>query len=325
MLSHITQRFKKIKVGVGDLGIVLFSLVLALFLWFLQNLSEDFITLVDVAVTAESNIDGYSTESSNSAIVSARCKYSGISLFSIHQLLNRKPVRVFIEPKDLVHKEGDVFVLSNAALPKYANAFFGDNASLESFISQNIQFRFNQENHKRVPVMPVHQLSFKSQYMAASEMVVEPDSITIYGEPFRLDNIDRVYTENIVLKDLKTSRHGTVNIERNPEVRYSEKSVNYSLDVTRFVEIKETVRVSTRNFSSSKNISVYPSTAEVIYKCVFPLQKDPTSQVSIYIDGNDFNSSINGRCVARAANLPIGVISYTIEPQIFEVIESSHK
>ena len=97
------------------------------------------------------------------------------------------------------------------------------------------------------------------------------------------------------------------------------------MDVTRFVEIKETVKISARNFPSSRNISIYPSTAEVIYKCVFPLQKDPSEHVSFYVDGNDFSSSINGRCVARAANLPDGVISYTIEPQIFEIIDSSRK
>jgi len=325
MPGNITSRLKKYKVGRRDLVILLVSIVLALFLWFLQNLSQEFVTLVEVPVTAESNIDGYSEESSNSTIISARCKYNGISLTHLGQFRHRKPVKVYIDPKDLVNKEDDIFVLSDNALPKYTNAFFGDEASMEGYVSQNIQFRFAKQNHKKVPVMPVHQTTFRPQFMAAGEMVVEPDSITIYGEPFRIDNIDRVYTENIVLKDIKNSRHGTVSIEKYPEVRYSEKNVTYSLEVTRYVEIKETVRVSSRNFPSNKNISIYPSTAEVVYKCEFPLKKDPASQVSIYVDGNDFNSSINGRCVARAANLPSGVISYSIDPQIFEVIESAHK
>ena len=106
-------------------------------------------------------------------------------------------------------------------------------------------------------------------------------------------------------------------------LRMSEQEVGYSLEVTRYVEISTEVAVTPRNVPAGMKLSVYPSTARVVYKCVFPLTHDPSDVVSFNIDYNDFQKSIGGRCMANHSKMPDGVIEYSIEPEVFDCVEES--
>ena len=98
--------------------------------------------------------------------------------------------------------------------------------------------------------------------------------------------------------------------------------VSYALDVTRYVEVHREVKVGTRNVPAGRELTVYPSVADVVFRCVFPLASDPTESISFYVDYNDFVHSINGRCVPRDSGLPASVIDYALDPGVLECIES---
>ena len=59
-----------------------------------------------------------------------------------------------------------------------------------------------------------------------------------------------------------------------------------------------------------------------VFRCVFPVSKDPTEAVRLYIDYGDFVSSLNGRCIPKALSLPSGVIDYYVYPEVFDCILS---
>ncbi len=304
-----------------DITVFLVSLLLAFSIWLIHNLSLYYSDTMNVPVVAECNIEGHSNRSSNSNIIAARCRTSGFSLLRNRHQAKRKAVVVRFDPKDMHCKEGELFTVSAAELGNYVTEIFGDDVRLESFLSETVQFRFPFENHKRVPVQAVQVVSFKPQYMAMGQMKLQPDSVTVYGEPFHLENIDRVFTRTIDLPNLKSSAHGSVRIEPVSGIRMSETEVNYTLDVTRYVEIRSEVSVQVRNLPAGKKMSVYPSTATVLFKCAFPLSQDPTQDVQFYIDYLDFQKSIGGKCVAHASRVPNGVIECTLTPEVFDCVE----
>ena len=306
-----------------DLAVFLFSLLLAFGIWLLHNLSLNYSDTMSVPVVAECNLEGHANVSSNSSVVVARCRTTGFSLLRNARQRKRDAVRIRFQCKDMHQKEGEIFSIGAAELGSYVGEIFGDGVRLESILSENVQFRFPFENHRRVPVQAMHVMSFKPQYMAMGEMRLQPDSVTVYGEPFHLEHIDRVSTRTINLPNLHSSAHGVVKLEPIAGVRLSETEVNYSLDVTRFVEISAEAVVSLRNVPSGVRLSVYPSTAKVVYRCAFPLSRDPTDDVRFYIDYKDFANSRDGKCVPRVSGIPEGVISYAISPEVFECIESS--
>ena len=315
----------KLHVNGRDLTVFLLSLLLAFGIWLIHNLSLNYSDIVSVQVVAVSNLEGHSKKSSNTSAIVARCRTTGFNMIRLHNSFKKKAVSIFFDKTDLHHKDGDAFYITSESLSKYVRDIYGDGISLESFTSKIVYFRFPYENHKKVPVQPVHVLSFKSQYMATGEMKLDPDSVVVYGEPYHIDRIERVYTQTISLSNLHSGVHGVARIEDIKGIRMSDEEVNYSMDVVRYVEIQATLPLKVRNVPSDRILTVYPSKANVILRCIFPVTDDPTGKVGIYVDYRDFMNSINGRCVPRSGKLPQGVIEVITDPQIFDCVETIKK
>ena len=90
--------------------------------------------------------------------------------------------------------------------------------------------------------------------------------------------------------------------------------------VTRFVELRAEVNIGVRNAPAGVELSVLPSTATVVFRCVFPTPSDPAENTSFYIDYKDFANSITGRCVARCSGLPATVLGYDMQPEVFDCV-----
>lgn len=315
--------FEKLHLKEGDTVVFLVSIAISLGAWLVTNLSRSYSCIVSIPVYAQSNLDGHADSSPTTSEVSARCRATGFHI--VKHRNDSEPVTLFFQPTDLHHVGGDVFSITANELAGYAEQLFGTGVTLESFLTPDIQFTFPEENHKKVPVQPVQTVSYRPQYTATGPMTFEPDSVVLYGEPLHLDNIDRVYTAPIFLSNLKSSARGVVRLETPKGVRCSSSEVTYSLDVTRYVEVRSTVKIWTRNVPSGRELSVYPSTAEVIYRCSFPLGVDPTQGVSFWIDYRDFAGSLGGRCIPGVSGLSRNIIDYRLEPEVFECIEVASK
>ena len=321
MHNKIHLRFlERMQIDVRDLVVFLLSLMLAFGIWLVHNLTLRYSAIMNVSVTAMSNIPGRAAESSNTAVISARCRASGFKLLKNGRNPD-KTVKVFFNPDDFTKGEDDTFYLSSNALASYVPDIFGEDVQLESFVTQNAIFRFSAENNKKVPVSPKLISSFRPQYTSVGGIQFSPDSVMLYGDPNYLESIDRVFTRPLELKNLKNDVHGEIELDVPSGLRASENSVSYSLQVTRYVEVSSEIRIDVINLPADKFLSVYPSTAKVVFRCVFPLSADPSRSVSLYIDYEEFAQSVNGRCVARVSGLPSSVIDYTVEPQIFECME----
>ena len=275
--------------------------------------------LVSVSVIAQSNIPGRAEKSSDEVAVTARCKASGFRLLYLGR--RTKPVTVRFDPEDMQHEEGDFFSISSTQLYKYVNGLFGAGASVESFLIDALRFRFVPELNKKVPVRAVTFFSYRPQYMQVSDIRLQPDSVLVYGSPDMLSGISEVCTRTIVKNDIHGNMHGEIALEEPLRTRLSEHVVSWEQDVSRFVEIPAELPVSVRGVPAGSVMSVYPSTVKAIFKCVFPVMADPSSIAECHVDYAEFQKSVTGRCMIRCINLPKGVISCKLEPEVAECIE----
>ncbi|MCR5759802.1 MAG: hypothetical protein K6G39_05545, partial [Bacteroidales bacterium] len=69
------------------------------------------------------------------------------------------------------------------------------------------------------------------------------------------------------------------------------------------------------------NVSVYPSRAQVVFRCMFPAKGNPAELCEFYVDYAEFSGSLSGRCVAHCDKLPAFVIDYRMEPEVFDCME----
>ncbi len=297
------------------------SVLLAFLVWFLVNLSQTYTGVISVPVVAQCNLDGYGTESSNTVLVSARCRTEGFRLVREFSRRERPPVKVKFNKSDLRRTGHGEFSVIGGAKNSYINQFFGDDAQLEAFITDTLRFTFPVENHKKVPVDVPLSLSCRSQYMQSGHFRVMPDSITVYGSEEKLEAVDRVTTSRLVLTEVASSQHGLLKLNPIKDVRFSAEEVSYELPVSRYVELSSTVALEVWNVPAGASLQVYPPTAQIYLRCAFPITKDPLTTLRLYIDWRDFSSSLTGRCVPRIMRLPAGVLDYRVEPEVFDCIE----
>lgn len=298
------------------------SFLLAVVIWLLSNLSRDYSGVISVPVVAECNIPGHSNVSSNQTTVSARCRASGFRLMGEKVRSGKRPVRVSIARSDIRSGGGDRFYLSGNAKNSYLEQIFGDAVAVEAFISDTLAFTFPAVNHKKVPVQLAGDVSYRSQYMAAGPMRLSPDSVTVYGEPGRLDIVDHVSTATLLLDDVHDSQHGLLRLRSIKGIRLSDAEVSYELPVARYVEVRSTLPISVDGVPAGRQLQVFPSQATVILHCTFPVGRDPFESFRLSIDYMDFVTSLSGRCIPRADKLPPGVLDYRVVPAIFDCIET---
>ena len=298
------------------------SLVLALLIWFLSNLSRSYSGVLGVPVVAECNLQGYSNISSNSAMLSARCRAEGFRLLREGTRRSRKPVQVAFDRADLRHAAGERFFVTGNVMNNYLRQIFGDKVDMEDIITDTLYFIFSPENNKRVPVNFAGDFTYRAQYMASGPLRLTPDSVTVYGEKARLDLVDHVSTAQIYPDDVHDTQHGVLRLNRIKGVRLSDSEVSYELPVSRYVELRSELPVTVRNAPGGHHLDVFPSRATVILHCTFPVGRNPFEAFELFIDSADFASSLSGRCVARVNELPSGVLDYRVEPAVFDCLET---
>lgn len=296
------------------------AVVASLAIWLIGNLSQETTGLVSVPVVAHSSIVGRSAAAMESVQVTANVTASGFRLLGL-SLRGSRPVDVVMDPDLFRHSEGDFFTVSANNLVRYTEAIFGARTKAQ-FASDYITVRFAPESYKKVPVVPVRQIRFREQYMATSEMKLTPDSVLVYGNPSRIAGIGQVLTRQISKHDVDRSLHGKVKFEVPAGTRLSAKEASYSLDVSRYVGIREKVKVGVRNVPEGKILSVYPSTVDVSFRFIFPISGNPAGAADFYVDYNEFAASIGGKCMVRAEGLPEMTISWEADPQFCDCVES---
>jgi len=298
---------------------LLLCLLLSAGIWLIHNLSQTYVSLVSVPVAAESNIEGHAGASTTEATVTAQVRASGFRHARMSGRYHR-PIRVSVSPSDFRREGDNLYSIPVSNLYKYSSQIFGDGVSIESIVSEAPRFVFPAVAYRKVPVRKVQSLDFEPQYMATRPMTLQPDSVLVYGEPARIESIEYVLTRPIDLWNIRSSVHGSVRLEVPSGVRLSETEVAYSMEVSRYVEVTSEVDVETRNVPRGSELVVLPSRASVTFRCVFPMGSDPAKNARFYVDYSDFAGSITGRCVARTEDLPSGVISWNMVPEVFDCI-----
>lgn len=298
----------------------LLCLLLSASIWLIHNLSQSYTGAVTVSVLAKSALKGRADTASEGVILNARVTATGFRLISIRR--SSKDVTVTVDPADFEYSSlDDRFYVSASNLAKYSSDIFGEGVVLVNFLNQSYGFSFRRENNRTVPVKPVVNASYKPQYMPVGQMRIQPDSVVVYGSETVLDGIDAVFTRPITLGDLSKNVSGVARLVPVQGLRMSESEVTWALDVVRYVEQTSEVKIVVRGAPAGVRLSVFPSTAHAVFRCRFPSKGNPAEVCEFYVDYAEFARSISGNCVVRCSNLPAGVISWTIDPEVVDCME----
>ncbi len=315
MRKLYNKLLESLNISGRDLAVFVLALLLAFSTWLIHNLSLKYNDYLTSTVIAQCSLEGHAGTSINRSDVVARCRATGYqALKSRIKAHHDRPVTVTFSPSVMQHKEDDLFYVLSSDLKEYAHLIYGEGATLEYFVSDTLFFRFPEVDHKKVPVVPVYSITYADQHMGEGQLKVVPDSVTLYGESHRLESIDKVFTNHIKYVSLSSDIQGVVGLEGIRGVRMSIDEVHYLLGVTRYVGISRSLPVKVVNLPVDKRLHVFPSSAVISAKLVFPLVASDYENLELQVDYRDYVNSLSGKCPVKLSSLPKGMISYDVNP-----------
>ena len=139
--------------NVGDMIIFIISLLFAFFMWEIQKLSQDYSSYFNYYILINTNIPGYSQNSTSDDVLVVRGRASGFYILKQNYTsINNKIIELDIDPR-LVHKINsfpDKFYINSQDIKNRVQEYIGDDLQLEGFITDTLFFRLNEQMFKKV-------------------------------------------------------------------------------------------------------------------------------------------------------------------------------
>ncbi len=324
MRDFINRIYKLLNLSGRDWVVFVLALLLAFSTWVIHKLSLEYSVFLTVEVVAESNIEGRSNRSSGATEIMARCRTTGWRILYA-QMKRGEIVNIKFPATVFQHEDDERYFVTSEKLHEYVDQIFGSSVSLEYFVTDKIYFKFPQEIFKRVPVKPVTSLAFEDQFIASSQLVITPDTVTVYGDKLHLDALEYVTTATISHSSINKDFSGMVSLTPINGMRFSVDEVHYEMDVVRYLEvIRKNVPVLVVNTPSGVECAAEPASVDVLLDVEFPLKDDPKKDMVVTADYNELKTSLSGKVSLKPSSMPLGVVRYEINPvavRIREIVE----
>lgn len=307
----------------GDLLILVFSLLLAFFIWAMHSFTQHYSTFYTYKVVADSNIEGRARSALSYNSLVLRGKSSGF--FILQQRLEEKTgetgLHLFVDSRMLAPVEGkaDLFYVLGEDLRERVQEALGNDFELESITTDTLYFQFPKQANKKVPVVADQNISYAPQYMSFGKIQLTPDSVVVYGNEEIVKNIDAVYTQTISEHKADSPVQGVVGLKSIRGVRFSDEHIYYSLAVGRFFETSIRRKVNVINAPADAGVILIPHEIELTYRMHFEDKKEHAeSAFKVVVDYNSIGrSNIAKPYVVRK---PANIIDLKCDPVFIECI-----
>ena len=240
--------------NMGRERIVVFvvAFILAICLWFMVNLSQNFTLNIELPIEKGAMPDDRALSKALPQAATVSVSGEGWQLISIYN--NPPSVNV-----DVMNPEINLY----EQVQRQVNALYDVNTDKVQplMLTLNLEPRHS----KRVPVRPVLDVSFKGQYGFIGEPDLEPDSVTISGAASLLQNIKDWPTDSLSLSTVSTDISRPVQLKSSELITLSQNEVEFNGQVAQFTEGETNVMLSTQNLPIGQSISFSPSSITIKY------------------------------------------------------------
>ena len=313
---------RKIWGGGRNWIILVFSLLLAFFMWSIMKLSASYSSYVRYRIEASTNIPGRSNTAVSTDVLVIGAKSTGFHI--IQNLQGAQGNALLLDEIDGKHfrkyrEDGDLFYLLPDNIRQKIQDALGADVKVESLATDTLFFEFPVQGNRKVAVVASSAIKYGKQFMPYSEILLKPDSVLIYGDEAVISNIHHVTTQAIKSNDTQHSLSGVVKLNPLKGVRFSQEEIFYSQEVGRFVEHTVNVPVTIGNAPSYANVAIVPQEVTIKYR-------QPFVGASAYSQ-QDFSVVVEYDEILRkdvvkpnVARMPEGILTIDMEPKFVECV-----
>ena len=248
--------------------VFLFFVALSTIFWFLLQLEDEYETEISLPIRYSDFPAGkiLVNELPNHFIL--RVKGHGFKLLE-YKISNKfLPFPINVNKLTLkMHSESSYIKLF--ALSKNLNndiqRWLDSELKIISIYPDSLHFDFAERIFKRVPVESQLNIVPATQYLIRGEIIFSPDSITISGANPIVDTINKVYTRKQDLLELKANYKNDIKLEKINNIDFSEDKVDVSINIEKFTEGSQKVKLSIINIPDSLVLRTFPNEITITY------------------------------------------------------------
>ncbi len=175
--------------------------------------------------------------------------------------LRLKPQEIKI---DLSKLEKRNFVVIKEQLAEINEQLFSTQRII-SVKPDTLYFDFTSRKVKRVPVILVSNLKFKSQFNLPSSIILKPDYVTVSGPSDQLLRIQEWYTDTLKANNLNAETVANITL-KNPQmanISIFPARVEARIPVEEFTEKQMVIPIKVLNNTSFYNVKLIPATVSI--------------------------------------------------------------
>jgi hypothetical protein len=248
--------------------IFLFFVVLSTIFWFLNQLEEEYLTEISLPVR-------YTNFPKDKILVNdlpnhfdLRIRAHGYKLLE-YKISNKfLPYSINVNSLTLrMHSKSEVtsfFALTRLLTKDIENQISSD-LEIVSILPDSLHFEFADKVFKKVPVVSLLNLVPATQYMIRGDIEFSPDSITISGARPIIDTINFVNTKQVDFTELNANLNDEIDLKAINNVEFSEDEVEVSINIEKFTEGSQKIKLNVINVPDSLIIKTFPKEITVAY------------------------------------------------------------
>lgn len=294
----------------GKLKMFFFFLFISSFIWILSKFSKEF------TATVEANLQ-YINVPNNTELAKDNPKWVSFDLttsgFNFIYFKFKKP-NIGIDISKYRKNNKLVLDIPNQEFIKIITTQLKNNIAVKNLSINNLSILLEAINSKKIPILLVSEISYKSGYKQIESTMLQPDSIVITGPKSEIDSVKQIKTKLLKASDLFSDFNEEIAIEPplNDKFSSSIKKVMVTIKVDEFTQKSLTIPIEIINLPKNIDIKLIPESAEISFDVTIKnFNKHQEKDFTVICDFKKRNEKENFM-VLEIVNKPDGIDEVTI-------------
>lgn len=264
---------------------------IALAIWYLNRLSNEYQTVVDVPFTITGRVDSMFLDGESSYI--ARCNIVAKGQKQLYYKLMGFPAIKLSTSEVTIKPDGAIkqfLHIDTESLERALGSHMKSGDILTGVIDSSIKIEGYRYSEKRVDITADVSLNLKGRYMQIGETALSPSKITIYGDSSVIDTVSTVYTKHIDIDNPNEALNGYVTLRDSRDYLFENIDIAYKLDVEQYSEHSFEAEIEVMS-DRAGNYEIIPSKVKVKCNIAKSFYKDfDPNYIYIYVEKGDSTS-----------------------------------
>lgn len=217
-----------------------------------------------------------------------------------------------------------VFSMNKSKLEARMRDYFGQGVQILSVRPDSLKFAYTTSPGRKLPIKLRTDITPNLQCIISGPIRCSNDSVMVYSSGDFPRDLHEIYSDNIVLSDIKDTTVVTVDLEHPAGIRIIPDKITVSVPVEPLIMKRRKIQVEIRNVPEDMGMITFPSSVEVSY--LIPMSRyQEELPIKAYADFESVRQGMQ-KVKVNLGSVPQSCRSISVMPDSVEfIIEKSRQ